>query len=40
MFFNFIGKFLDFLLIEDLWIWNIFFFYRNVCANKSNSFDI
>lgn len=25
MFINFIGKFLNFLLIENLWIWNIFF---------------
>lgn len=25
MFINFISKFLNFLLIEDLWIWNIFF---------------
>lgn len=25
MFINFIGKFLNFLLIEDLWIWNVFF---------------
>lgn len=25
MFINFIGKFLNFLQIEDLWIWNVFF---------------